>query len=54
MINPAMMQNPMMKMLIQGMRGGANPMPMLQQMLGDNPQMAQMVNLIQGKSPKQL
>ena len=54
MFNPAMMQNPMMQMLMQGMRGNANPMPMLQQMLSSNPQMAPMMNLISGKSPKQL
>lgn len=54
MFNPAMMQNPMMQMLMQGMKGGANPMPMLQQMMGSNPQMAPMLNLVNGKSPQQL
>ena len=54
MFNPAMMQNPLMQTLMQGMRGGANPMPLLQQMAGDNPQLTQMINLISGKSPKQL
>lgn len=54
MFNPAMMQNPLMQMLIQGMRGNANPMPMLQQMAGNNPQLAPMMSLISGKTPKQL
>lgn len=54
MFNPAMMQNPMFQMLFQGMKGGANPMPMLQQMMSSNPQMAPMLNLVNGKSPAQL
>lgn len=54
MLNPGMMQNPMLQMLLQGMRGNANPMPMLQQLAGSNPQMAPMINLISGKTPKQL
>lgn len=54
MFNPAMMQNPLMQMLMNGMRGNANPMPLLQQMMGSNPQMAPMLNLINGKSPQQL
>lgn len=54
MLNPAMMQNPLLQMLFQGMQGNANPMPMLQQMASNNPQMAPMINLISGKSPKQL
>ena len=54
MINPGFMQNPIFKMLCQGMKGGGNPMPMLQQMMGNNPQMASMFNLVNGKSPQQL
>lgn len=54
MFNPSMMNNPLLQMMLQGMRGNANPMPMLQQMLGSNPQMAPMMQLINGKNPKQL
>lgn len=54
MFNPAMLNNPMLRMLFQGMRGNANPMPMLQQMMGDNPQIQPMLNLVAGKTPKQL
>lgn len=54
MINPSMMQNPMLQMLMNGMKGGADPMPLLQQIMGNNPQMSSMLNLVSGKSPKQL
>lgn len=54
MFNPAMMQNPLLQMMMQGMQSNASPMPMLQQMMGSNPQMAPMLNLISGKSPAQL
>lgn len=54
MLNPNMMQNPLMQMLVSGMQQNANPMPMLQQIMGNNPQMSTMFNLVNGKSPKQL
>ena len=41
------MNNPMMAML-QMMRAGRNPMQLLQQMAGQNPQAAQAMRLIQG------
>ena len=39
---------------MQGMQAGSNPIPMLQQLTGNNPQMAQVLNIVNGKSPKQL
>lgn len=45
--------NPMM-MALQMARGGQNPMAMLENLAGQNPQMAQAMRLIQGKSPEQL
>ena len=48
-----MMNNPMMAMLNIMQRGG-NPMGFLQQMAGNNPQMRQFMQMINGKSPAQL
>lgn len=45
--------NPMMQ-LMQMMRGGGNPMQMIQQMAQNNPQMQQVLNSVQGKSPEQV
>lgn len=47
------MTNPM-QMMIQMMQSGANPMQYLQNMAGQNPQAAAMMQLIQGKTPEQL
>lgn len=47
------MNNPMM-MLINAMRGGANPMAVMQQMAGGNPQIAQGMKMLNGKSPEQI
>lgn len=44
------MNNPMLQMMMSGM----SPMQYLQQMAGRNPQIAQAINLIQGKTPEQL
>ena len=52
MINP--MGNPMMRMLFSGMQGNADPMSVLGQLAGNNPQMNNFMNLIRGKSPSQL
>ena len=52
MMNP-MMNNPLMAIL-GAMRSGGNPMSMLQQMAGQNPQMRQFMQMINGKSPDQL
>ena len=50
-MNP--MQNPMM-FLLQAARSGNDPMSLLRQMAGQNPQMAQFMQMIGGKSPAQL
>ena len=47
------MNNPMMSM-VQMATGGMSPMQYLQQRMGQNPQIAQAMNLIQGKTPEQL
>lgn len=47
------MSNPMMSMIQMAM-GGMSPMQYLQQRMGQNPQIAQAMNLIQGKTPEQL
>lgn len=47
------MNNPLM-MLIQAMNSGQNPMALMQQMAGQNPQIAQAMRLMQGKNPQQL
>ena len=46
------MLNPMQ--LIQLIQGGGNPMQMLQQMAGNNPQAAQTMNILRGKNPQQV
>lgn len=52
MVN-TMMSNPMMAM-INAMRTGGNPMALAQQMAGQNPQMRQFMQMVQGKTPDQL
>lgn len=47
MINP-------MQMMMQAMQGGQNPMQWLAQMSGKNPQLQQLQQIVQGKSPDQL
>lgn len=47
------MNNPLM-MLVQTMNSGGNPMALMQQMALQNPQMAQAVQMMQGKTPRQL
>ena len=47
------MNNPVMAMLQMAMNG-MPPMQYLQQRIGQNPQIAQAMNLIQGKTPEQL
>lgn len=47
------MNNPVM-MLVNIMRNGGNPMLAMSQMAGQNPQIAQAMQLMQGKSPQQL
>lgn len=48
-----MMANPM-QMILQAAQMGRNPMAMVQQMAASNPQAAQALQLIQGKTPQQL
>lgn len=45
--------NPLM-MLMNAMHNGGNPMTLMQQMAGQNPQVAQAMRLIQGKNSRQL
>ena len=48
------MQNNPLAVLVQSMNSGKNPMALLQQMARQNPQIAQAMSLMQGKSPQQL
>lgn len=48
-----MNQNPL-QTAIQMMNMGRNPMGMLQQMSGNDPQLAKAMQIINGKSPQQL
>ncbi len=54
-MNPMQMMgnNPLM-ILMNAMRNGGNPMTLMQQMAGQNPQVAQAMRLMQGKTPQQL
>lgn len=55
MINPfALMGNNPMAALIRAAQGGGNPMQIISQMAGSNPQMQSGLQMIQGKSPQQL
>lgn len=47
------MNNPMMQLISMARQGG-NPMQMIQQMATNNPQAAQAMRIMQGKSPEQL
>ena len=47
------MNNPLMQ-LISMTRQGNNPMQLIQQMAANNPQAAQTMRIMQGKSPEQL
>ena len=48
------MQNNTIAMLVQAMNNGGNPVALMQQMAMQNPQIAQAMTLMQGKSPQQL
>lgn len=48
-----MMNNPMMQMLAM-MRGGQNPQQVLFTMAQNNPQVRQVMQMMQGKSPAEL
>ena len=49
-----MQNNPMINQLAMLARNGGNPMQMLQRLAPINPQAAQAMRMIQGKSPQQL
>lgn len=54
-INPfAVMGNGPMAMLMRAAQSGGNPMQIIGQLAGNNPQMKQGMSLIQGKSAQQL
>lgn len=47
------MNNPMIA-LVNAAKNGGNPVQMLQQMAGQDPQVRQVMQMIQGKNPQQL
>lgn len=49
----APMNNPVL-VLVQAMQRGGNPMALMQTMAQQNPQVAQALQMMQGKSPQQL
>ena len=49
----APMNNPVLT-LVQAMQQGLNPMSLMQAMAQQNPQVAQALQMMQGKSPQQL
>jgi hypothetical protein len=54
-INPfAAMGNSPMAMLMRAAQSGGNPMQIIGQMAGNNPQMRQGMQMIQGKTPAEL
>jgi hypothetical protein len=46
------MNNPMQLMMM--IRNSNNPMGMIQQMFGNNPQYQQIMSMVQGKSPQEI
>ena len=48
-----MRNNPLAR-LVNALNARQNPMAMIQQMAANDPQMAQFLNMVQGKSPGQL
>ena len=48
-----MMNNPMMKMF-QTIQQAQNPMGMMQNMLGKNPQFQKVMKIVEGKSPQEI
>ena len=49
----ALMNNPVLA-LVQAMQRGRNPMALMQSMARQNPQVAQALQMMHGKSPQQL
>lgn len=52
-IQTMMQNNPLMQVINMAKNGG-NPMQMLQQMAGQNPQMKQIMDMTNGKSPSEM
>ncbi len=52
--NNPMMNNPLMKIISMARNGSGNPMQMLQQFAGQNPQMQQIMNMVNGKDQNQM
>lgn len=50
----SMMQNNPFMQLINMAKNGGNPMQMIQQMAGQNPQMKQILDMTNGKSPTEM
>ena len=53
-MNPTYPLNNPMTALISAARNGGNPLQMMQQMMGNNPQMRQFMQMVNGKNPQQL
>lgn len=53
MLSNAARNNPVFG-LINAVRSGGNPMALLQNMAKSNPQVNQMMNMVQGKTPQEL
>lgn len=51
---PNMMQNNPIMQMVQMLKGGGNPEAMLQQFASKNPQMQQMMNMLNGKNSSEM
>lgn len=51
--NPMMQNNPIMQM-ISMLKNGGNPQQLIQQMVGSNPQMKQIMDTVSGKSQQEM
>lgn len=52
--NNPMMNNPIMQIVNMAKNGKGNPMQMIQQMAGQNPQMQQIMQMVNGKDQNQI
>lgn len=53
-MNPMFPMNNPVIALVNAAKNGGNPMQMIQQMAGQDPQMQQFMQMVNGKSPQQL
>lgn len=53
-MNPMFPMNNPVIALVNAAKNGGNPMQMIQQMAGQDPQMRQFMQMVNGKSPQQL